>query len=94
MATEVVFPGLALDCEPQLMCFLDPRLAPGYIGWVAHDGHETHVGVGGLAGKFEPGRTLGPFLRKAATILVRDGVLDDPADFATAEASAAEAAYP
>jgi flavin-dependent dehydrogenase len=86
VATELVFPGLALDCEPQLMCFLDPHLAPGYIGWVAHDGCETHVGVGGLAGRFEPGQTLGPFLRKAAAILARDGVLGDTTAFARAEA--------
>jgi len=80
-ATELVLPGSALDCEPQLMCFLDPRLAPGYIGWVAHDGHETHVGVGGLAGRFDPAQTLGEFLGKAAATLARDGVLGDPAAF-------------
>lgn len=33
--------------EPVLHCFLDPRLAPGYIAWVANDGHEAHVGVAG-----------------------------------------------
>lgn len=33
--------------EPVLHCFLDPRLAPGYIGWVANDGQEAHVGVAG-----------------------------------------------
>jgi len=32
---------------PALHCFLDPRLAPGYIAWVAVDGEETHVGVAG-----------------------------------------------
>jgi flavin-dependent dehydrogenase len=77
-ATEVVLPRLDLDCEPQLMCFLDPRLAPGYIGWVAYDGHETHIGVGGLAGRFEPAQALGRFLRKAAATLARHGVLSDP----------------
>ena len=80
VATEVVLPGSALDCEPQLMCFLDPRLAPGYIGWVAHDGHETHIGVGGLAGTLRAcAQPLGIFRRKAAAILARHGVLDDTA---------------
>jgi flavin-dependent dehydrogenase len=81
VATELVLPGSALDCAPQLMCFLDPRLAPGYIGWVACDGRETHVGVGGLAGRFEPAEMLGAFLGKAAATLARDGVLGDPAAF-------------
>ena len=33
--------------EPVLHCFLDPRLAPGYIGWLANDGEEAHLGVAG-----------------------------------------------
>ena len=41
---EIVPP---ISSEPVLHCFLDPRLAPGYIGWVANDGHEAHVGVAG-----------------------------------------------
>lgn len=84
VATELVLPRSALDCEPQLMCFLDPRLAPGYIGWVAHDGHETHVGVGGVAGRIDQTQMLEPFLRKAAAILARDGVLGDQAVFTAA----------
>ena len=80
-ATELVYTGLTLECEPQLMCFLDPRLAPGYIGWVAYDGHEAHVGVGGLAGRFDPAPGLGKFLGKAAAQLARDRVLSDPATF-------------
>lgn len=41
---EIVPP---ISGEPVLHCFLDPRLAPGYIGWVANDGREAHVGVAG-----------------------------------------------
>lgn len=41
---EIVAP---VSREPVLHCFLDPRLAPGYIGWVANDGQEAHVGVAG-----------------------------------------------
>lgn len=41
---EIVPP---ISKEPVLHCFLDPKLAPGYIGWVANDGEEAHVGVAG-----------------------------------------------
>ena len=41
---EIVAP---VSREPVLHCFLDSRLAPGYIAWVANDGHEAHVGVAG-----------------------------------------------
>ena len=41
---EVVPP---ISREPVLHCFLDARLAPGYIAWIANDGEEAHVGVAG-----------------------------------------------
>jgi flavin-dependent dehydrogenase len=41
---EVVPP---ISRRPALHCYLDPRLAPGYIAWVANDGQETHIGVAG-----------------------------------------------
>ena len=41
---EVVAP---ISDAPVLHCFIDPRLAPGYIAWVANDGVEAHVGVAG-----------------------------------------------
>ena len=41
---EIVPP---ISREPVLHCFVDPRLAPGYIAWIANDGHEAHVGVAG-----------------------------------------------
>ena len=41
---EIVPP---ISREPVLHCFLDPRLAPGYIGWLANDGQEAHLGVAG-----------------------------------------------
>ncbi|HYM61594.1 MAG TPA: NAD(P)/FAD-dependent oxidoreductase [Thermoanaerobaculia bacterium] len=46
---------------PALHCYLDPRLAPGYIAWVAHDGEETHVGVGGYRERFDPAAALAAF---------------------------------
>ena len=45
LGVEEIVPPIAK--EPVLHCFLDPELAPGYIGWVANDGHEAHVGVAG-----------------------------------------------
>lgn len=41
-----------------LHCHLDPRLAPGYIAWVADDGHEAHVGVAGYRDRFDPAKAL------------------------------------
>ena len=66
---ESVFTGARLDGPPQLLCFLDPKLAPGYIGWIAHDGEETHLGVGGYATRFDPASALGTF-RSRVTHLI------------------------
>lgn len=57
---EDVFAG-APPGAPALHCYLDPRLAPGYIAWVAHDGQETHVGVGGCRERFDPAVALAAF---------------------------------
>lgn len=46
---------------PRLLCVLDPRLAPGYIAWMVYDGEETHLGVGGYPGRFDPARALQAF---------------------------------
>jgi flavin-dependent dehydrogenase len=45
VGVESVLRGAVLDGPPRLLCFLDPKLAPGYIAWIAHDGEETHLGV-------------------------------------------------
>jgi len=45
LGVEEVVPPISR--EPVLHCFLDARLAPGYIAWVANDGYEAHVGVAG-----------------------------------------------
>jgi flavin-dependent dehydrogenase len=47
--------------EPALHCFLDPRIAPGYIAWVADDGVEAHAGVAGYRNRFEPITALRAF---------------------------------
>jgi flavin-dependent dehydrogenase len=47
--------------EPRLDCYLDPRVAPGYIAWVADDGAESHVGVAGYRDRFNPAESLQRF---------------------------------
>jgi flavin-dependent dehydrogenase len=47
--------------EPTLHCFLDPRLAPGYIAWVADDGEEAHVGLAGYGERFNAAEALKRF---------------------------------
>jgi flavin-dependent dehydrogenase len=61
VGVEDVFANVPLDGPPRLHCFLEPRLAPGYLAWIAHDGEETHVGVGGYPGRFEPVQALEMF---------------------------------
>src|SRR5213078_2515157 len=68
VGVEDVFRGVPLEGEPCLHCFLDPRLAPGYLAWVVHDGEETHVGVGGYAARFDPVRALESFQEEVAAL--------------------------
>ncbi len=81
VGVEDVFTGVSLAGPPRLHCFLDPKLAPGYLAWIAHDGEETHVGVGGYAAMFDPIEALEKFkdsLRElvsfnTATVMERRG---------------------
>jgi flavin-dependent dehydrogenase len=66
VGVEEIVSGVPLDGPPALHCYLDPVLAPGYIGWAAHDGHELHVGVGGYAARFSPGASLAELRRRAS----------------------------
>jgi geranylgeranyl reductase family protein len=50
--------------EPRLHCFLDAKLAPGYLAWIADDGEEIHIGVGGYAANFNPREALKSFKEK------------------------------
>ncbi len=63
VGVEEVFCGVPLNGEPRFHCFLDTRLAPGYLAWVINDGEETHIGVGGYAKEFEPMKALKEFRR-------------------------------
>jgi flavin-dependent dehydrogenase len=69
VGVESVFQGAVLDGPPRLLCFLDPKLAPGYIAWIAHDGEETHLGVGGYPSLFDPTAALLDFQTRVAGII-------------------------
>lgn len=58
---EEVLEGVPLNGHPRLHCFLDPRLAPGYLAWVVHDGEQVHLGVGGYPARFDPASALQQF---------------------------------
>jgi len=57
---EVVPP---VSAQPVLHCFLDPRIAPGYIAWIANDGVEAHVGVAGYRRGWDAASALEEFRR-------------------------------
>jgi flavin-dependent dehydrogenase len=61
VGVEDVLTGVPLDGPPRLHCFMDPVRAPGYLAWVAHDGEETHIGVGGYSSRFAPVKALESF---------------------------------
>lgn len=75
VGVEEVFRRAPLSGPPALHCFLDPAIAPGYMAWVAGDGDETHVGVGGYPGRFSPLAALEKFR----------GSLSDLVDMSVAE---------
>jgi geranylgeranyl reductase family protein len=53
---------------PVMHCFLDPRLAPGYIAWVVDDGEEAHIGVAGYREGWDPNTALRAFRVSVAPI--------------------------
>jgi len=69
VGAECVFTGAVIEGPPRLLCFLDPKLAPGYIAWIAHDGEETHLGVGGYPERFNPAAALSKFQAGVADIV-------------------------
>ena len=69
VGVESVYEGAVVDGPPRLLCFLDPKLAPGYIAWIAHDGEETHLGVGGYPSRFDPLAALEEFRSRVANIV-------------------------
>ncbi|GAA2215152.1 NAD(P)/FAD-dependent oxidoreductase [Nonomuraea monospora] len=67
IGAEIVHPVVAGADAPAFHCVLDPRIAPGYLGWVVDDGREAHVGVAGYAGAMRGGvrRALDAFVADA-----------------------------
>ncbi len=59
VGVEEVVPSRA--GKPVMHCFLDPRLAPGYIAWIVDDGEEAHVGVAGYRKGWDPNTALRAF---------------------------------
>lgn len=47
VGAELVHPIASGTTDPAFHCVLDPRVAPGYLGWVIDDGRHAHVGVAG-----------------------------------------------
>ena len=47
VGAEIVHPVASGTTTPAFHCVLDPRVAPGYLGWVIDDGRHAHVGVAG-----------------------------------------------
>src|SRR5436190_1639739 len=70
VGVEEVLAGVPLEGPPRFHCFLDPRLAPGYLGWLVHDGEEVHLGVGGYPSLFDPVKALREFRASL------DGIVD------------------
>lgn len=47
VGAEIVHPIAPSSATPAFHCVVDPRVAPGYLGWVIADGRHAHVGVAG-----------------------------------------------
>jgi flavin-dependent dehydrogenase len=76
VGVEEVLAGVPLAGPPRFHCFLDPRIAPGYLAWVVHDGEEVHLGVGGYAARFDPLTALKEFRASLGAVIdLRDAKL-------------------
>lgn len=69
VGVEEVLEDVPLEGPPRFHCFLDPRLAPGYLAWAVHDGEQVHVGVGGYPARFDPIKALREFRESLSGIL-------------------------
>lgn len=69
VGVENIYRNVPLVGPPRLHCFLDPRLAPGYLCWIAHDANEVHIGVGGEPSRFRPLQALREFQNRAASVI-------------------------
>lgn len=69
VGVEEVLEAVPLEGPPRFHCFLDPRIAPGYLAWVVHDGEQVHLGVGGYAARFDPHEALEKFRKSLGDIV-------------------------
>jgi flavin-dependent dehydrogenase len=61
IGVEDVLEGVPLVGEPCFDVYIHPKLAPGYIAWVVHDGQHVHLGTGGYAPQFNATYALEQF---------------------------------
>lgn len=69
VGVEEVLEGVPLVGPPRFHCFLDPRLAPGYLAWIVHDGEQVHLGVGGYPSRFDPLKSLREFRSSVGNLI-------------------------
>ena len=84
VGAETVHPVAPDGSDPAFHCVLDPRVAPGYLGWVVNDGHHAHIGVAGHPALLPAG------IRQALTTFATDAPghpLADGSGPVTADAS-------
>ncbi|MGI5184869.1 FAD-dependent oxidoreductase [Dactylosporangium sp. CA-152071] len=55
VGAEIIHPSGSATTVPAFHCVLDPRVAPGYLGWVIDDGHHVHAGVAGYPSAMRSG---------------------------------------
>ena len=55
IGAELAHPVAPGTTVPAFHCVLDPRVAPGYLGWVIDDGRHAHVGVAGYPAAMRTG---------------------------------------
>jgi flavin-dependent dehydrogenase len=67
---EEVYQGVPLEGSARLDCFLDAKLAPGYLAWITNDGEESHIGIGGYPDRFDPRSALRRFRTEIASSFV------------------------
>jgi geranylgeranyl reductase family protein len=64
VGVEEIYQGVSLVDEPRLHCFLDAKVARGYLAWVTNDGEDVHIGVGGYYPSENPREALEKFKQK------------------------------
>src|SRR5204863_201212 len=84
VGVEDVLGGVPLAGPPCFHCFLDPRLAPGYLAWVLQDGEETEAACALMR--------LPPFDAIARHVFFGRGSFPDVSDATAAQSRAHSAA--